>query len=324
MPNIPEPAGAAFDPVRLIEANDPVQGGAPEIAGLVHSPYNFAMRAMVNRTIWLKEQLEGLTIPDAVAAATEGTAGIGRIATLQEMREGTLTGAIFTNPRGVKEAIQHNPPTLPNATEAQRGIIERVNQTEGEGGMDNTRAMTSLRSLQLLRSSTAQATTTRRGAVEFATETEAQNKNNNTKALTAASLYRTVSAVTIDANAEMTNQDDPTDVMSDLSSTKIGDRQFFGPFEIGFTPTGNVSITGQYRTGYQSFWFELAFRDSIYFLDPSINLSNFTWNVTSTRLTGSSTTLSIAVQNNGTLRVSGTGAGSGFKTFSFTITGTLN
>ena len=38
--------------------------------------------------------------------------------------------------------------SLPNATEAVRGIIERVNQTEGEGGTDNERAMTSLRTRQ--------------------------------------------------------------------------------------------------------------------------------------------------------------------------------
>ena len=38
--------------------------------------------------------------------------------------------------------------SLPNATEAIRGIIERANQTEGEGGTDNERAMTSLRTRQ--------------------------------------------------------------------------------------------------------------------------------------------------------------------------------
>ena len=135
MANFPETAGPAFEPVRLIEPNDPVQGGAPEIAGFVHSPYN-------------------------------------RLASLQEMRDGTINEAVVATPRGVKEAIDTHVPTLPNATEARRGIIELTNQSEAEAALDTIRAMSALRTLQLLRSSTAEATTSLRGTVELSTYDE--------------------------------------------------------------------------------------------------------------------------------------------------------
>ena len=233
MANLAENTNASFDSVRRIETNDPVLGGAPEIIGVVNSPYNFLAQALVNRDNWLKAQIETLktSIPDAVQDASTTVAGKVRLATLPEMRTGTNTTAVATA-RGVKEAIDQIPEpnvtipdatttqkgkvelatraegrgrtltnvvltpdaldaaldNLPSSSESQKGFIERATQTEAETATDNQRALTALRTKQLMQHSNAQASETQRGTVKKATQQQVNTGTNDTEYLTPKGL----------------------------------------------------------------------------------------------------------------------------------------
>ena len=302
MANFTENTGAAFDPVRIIETNDPVLGGAAEISGVVNSPYNHAARSLVNRTIWLKEQIEALNIPDAVLAATTGTAGISRLATLQEMRDGTINDAVVSTPRGVKEAIDTHVPSIPNATAAQRGIIEIVNDAEAVGATDTIRAMNSYGTFLALRHSNAQATTTQRGTVILATESDVANEQNTGRVVTINSLYRQ------EANTDVQSSDLSTVSTTLITLTNLNlsitVQKYFGPI---LYEGSILTITGNASTSSSS---------SIFILDiTSIDLANYTWTLT----TVGTGIHSLTVVNDG-LRVSVTQPSQ----FSFEITGTPN
>ena len=139
MADFTEPTNPTFLGVRQFETNDPVLGGAAEIAGIVNSPPNYAIRALVERTQWLKQQIEGVDVP----AASRTTAGIAELATLPEVEAGLNDNKIVTS--FLLQLKIDAIPAPPNASETTRGLIERANQSEAEGGTDNTRAMTSRR-----------------------------------------------------------------------------------------------------------------------------------------------------------------------------------
>ena len=137
MADFTEPTNPTFLGVRQFETNDPVLGGAAEIAGVVNSPANYALRALVARTQWLKQQIEGIDVP----AASRTTAGIALLATLPEVEAGLNDTKIVTS--FLLQLKIDAIPAPPNASETTRGLIERANQSEADAGTDTTRAMTS-------------------------------------------------------------------------------------------------------------------------------------------------------------------------------------
>ena len=137
MADFTEPTNPTFLGVRQFETNDPVLGGAAEIAGVVNSPANYAFRALVERTQWLKQQIEGVDVP----AASRATAGIAELATLPEVNAGLNDNKIVT-PFLLEQKVDAIP-APPNASETTRGLIERANQSEADAGNDTQRAMTS-------------------------------------------------------------------------------------------------------------------------------------------------------------------------------------
>ena len=81
------------------------------------------------------------------------------------------------------------PSAVPDATETTEGIAELANQTEGRGGTDDERIMTSLGVLDALRNgSSFAANTTRKGTVERATQSEVSARTDTTKYVTPDTL----------------------------------------------------------------------------------------------------------------------------------------
>lgn len=188
MPNLIENSGASFDPVRRIERNDPVLGGAPEIANVVNSPYNYLAQALVNRDIYLKEAIETLaaTIPDPVVDATTTISGKVRLATLSEMREGTHETAVATA-EGVQEAIDQIPipdVTVPDATTAQKGKVELATRAEGRNRSRSDVVITP-DSLDAALDGLPNSSESQKGFIERTTQTEAETGTDNSRALTA-------------------------------------------------------------------------------------------------------------------------------------------
>lgn len=153
MPDFAE-TPAQFDGVRQIEDNDQILGGAEEIGGAVNSPPNYALRALVRRTAWLRAQIAALSIPDASTTVR----GLVELASTAEVAAGTDQTKAVT-PHTLQEKIDAlpAPPNVLNilrgadgqATETRRGTAEVATQTEAETGMDNTTMMTPLRAKQL-------------------------------------------------------------------------------------------------------------------------------------------------------------------------------
>lgn len=92
MATFTEPTNPSFDSVRQIETNDPVLGGAAEITSVVNSPVNYALRALVARTQWLKQQISGISTP----AASRSVAGVARLASLAQVTAGSNDDTIVT------------------------------------------------------------------------------------------------------------------------------------------------------------------------------------------------------------------------------------
>lgn len=135
MANFVEPTNPNFDAIRQIETNDPVLGGAAEIASTVNSPINYALRALVARTQWLKLRVEDISTP----AASRSTAGIARLSSLAQVQAGQDDSTIVT-PYLLQQKV--NGITIPNASSTQRGIIELLTPTEARVMNDGERALT--------------------------------------------------------------------------------------------------------------------------------------------------------------------------------------
>ena len=137
MANFPEPASPNFDAIRQIETNDPVLGGAAEIAGTVNSPVNYALRALVARTQWLKQQISGISTP----AASRSAAGIARLASLAQVTAGSNDDTIVT-PYLLQQKVSSLAP--PNASESVRGIARIASQADVDTGTEAEEFMTPL------------------------------------------------------------------------------------------------------------------------------------------------------------------------------------
>ena len=137
MANFAEPTNPNFDAIRQIETNDPVLGGAADISGVVNSPVNYALRALVARTQWLKLRVEGISTP----AASRATAGIARLASLAQMNAGLNDDTIVT-PFLLQQKVNGIDTTPPNASTTQRGIIELLTSAEARAMTDTERALT--------------------------------------------------------------------------------------------------------------------------------------------------------------------------------------
>ena len=161
----------------------------------------------------------------ATPNASTGTRGIAELATESEAEAATDTSRI-TPPRRVRDLIRHSnaqatetirgtvlrasqsevsarteatkyvtpdtlpaPSSVPDATETTEGIAELANQSEGRGGSDDTRIMTSERVLDALRNgSSFAANTTRKGTVQRATQAEVTARTEGTKYVTPDTL----------------------------------------------------------------------------------------------------------------------------------------
>ena len=175
MATFPEPASPNFDAIRQIETNDPVLGGAAEIAGSVNSPINYALRALVARTQWLRQRVAGISTP----AASRSTAGIARLSSLAQVQAGQDDATIVT-PYLLQQKV--NGITPADASTTQKGIVERLTNAEARLGTDTTRYGSIATLLDALRNGAPfKASTTQRGAVELAdrTETKAASPRND-------------------------------------------------------------------------------------------------------------------------------------------------
>ena len=170
----------------------------------------------------LKEKVDD--IPSTPNAST-GTRGIAELSTQAEAEAATDTSRI-TPPRRVRDLMRHSnaqatetirgtvlrasqsevsarteatkyvtpdtlpaPSSVPDATETTEGIAELANQSEGRGGSDDTRIMTSERVLDALRNgSSFAANTTRKGTVQRATQAEVTARTEGTKYVTPDTL----------------------------------------------------------------------------------------------------------------------------------------
>ena len=75
-----------FSPVRRLEGSDPLLGGAAVVGGATNSPYNFALKALVNRTEHLRQLSQNIQAD--IDIATESDAGIIRKHTRAEALAG--------------------------------------------------------------------------------------------------------------------------------------------------------------------------------------------------------------------------------------------
>ena len=75
--------------------------------------------------------------------------------------------------------------SLPDASVTVKGVAEIANQSEGRAGTDNTRIMTALRVLDLIRNGTnVIATESRKGTLEIADQTQRRAASSNALAMT--------------------------------------------------------------------------------------------------------------------------------------------
>ena len=189
---------------------------------------------------------------------------------------------------GLQDEVDNLDLTVANASESARGIIEIANQTEGRGGSDDNRAMTSERTLDALRNGgNFAASTSRRGTVEFATDAEAQDENNSTKALTAASLYREEDLQTSDISLPHSNV--ATVTFSNISHTGFGIK-YFGPINIDedygtITFSGTMTRTSNSGTAF--------IRVDI----NGITFSDFSWTISGGNLTQMISGSSLQIDN---------------------------
>ena len=172
MANFPEPASPNFDAIRQIETNDPVLGGAAEIAGVVNSPVNYSLRALVARTQWLRQRVEGISTP----AASRSQAGLARLASLAQVTAGQDDETIVT-PYLLQQKINNidipTPESVPNASETRAGIVERLNQAEARLATDTTRYPSIANVLDALRNGTPfRASDSQYGVVKKATNAQ--------------------------------------------------------------------------------------------------------------------------------------------------------
>ena len=138
MATFPEPASPNFDAIRIIETNDPVLGGAAEIAGTVNSPVNYALRALVARTQWLRQRVEGISTP----AASRATAGIARLASLAQVTAGQDDTTIVT-PYLLQQKISAIPdPTPPDASTTRKGIVQLATESDVANQQNTGRVVT--------------------------------------------------------------------------------------------------------------------------------------------------------------------------------------
>lgn len=162
MANFPEPENPTFRGVRQIETGDYARGGAARIAGVVNSPMNESLEALVERTQWLKQEVEGIVIP----VASTSVAGTVFLATEQETEDGANALKIVT-PALVQGKIDDLPTQQTEAevlsvirgVNAQsnpsgniRGTAEIATRAEALAGTDNTKMMTPLRMKELFES----------------------------------------------------------------------------------------------------------------------------------------------------------------------------
>lgn len=131
MANFTEPTNPTFQSIRQIETNDPVLGGAAEIANVVNSPVNYALRAMVDRTAWLKAQVDGISVPNASHSAR----GIARLATVTQVTGGTDDTTIVTpfTLQGKLTAAIAAIPAIPDASTSVKGIVQLSTLNEATG-----------------------------------------------------------------------------------------------------------------------------------------------------------------------------------------------
>ena len=188
MADFTEPTNPTFVGVRQIETNDPVLGGAPEIGGSVNSPPNYALRALVERTAKLKEDIEAIDIP----AASRTVAGVARLATVAQVTAGTNDDRIVT-PLLLQGKVD-DIPSAGNASESTRGLIEVANTAEAAALTDDQRAMTPEKTLTGLRGSAAQASGSNRGTAAIASTGEADGGTNNTDIMTPSRVKRRIDA----------------------------------------------------------------------------------------------------------------------------------
>ena len=209
MADFTEPTNPTFLGVRQFETNDPVLGGAAEIAGVVNSPANYALRALVARTQWLKQQIEGVDVP----AATRSVAGVAQLATTAEVAAGLNDSKIVT-PFLLEQKLDD---AVPNASESTRGLIERANTSEAAALTDDQRAMTPEKTLTGLRGSAAQADGSNRGTARVASQSAAEVGTNNTDMMTSQRTKQS-----IDENAVTSPSNDIQEIQ-ELTQTEYDD-----------------------------------------------------------------------------------------------------
>ncbi|MYF97777.1 hypothetical protein F4212_01380 [Candidatus Poribacteria bacterium] len=231
----------SFDSVRIIETNDPVLGGNPEISGQVNSPANYAYRALVNRTAWLKAQLEALVIPPAPGAASTTVAGIVRLSTIGEAEAGALATVAVT-PAGLQAALNAldiggvdfatnpevqagtvtdkavSPAGLSSrtATETRTGLVAKATSSEATARTNNQKYMTPLRTDAAINA--RNATESRRGSIEIATTSEATGGTDDTRAMTSEKTL----ALLRHSNAQATTSQRGTAIKATTSEVNTG------------------------------------------------------------------------------------------------------
>lgn len=151
--------------VRIIESTDPVLGlqAGETLDDHTDSPYNWALRALYLRDLFLEDKFDNLDTSVDDASTTER--GIIEIADTTEATTLTDQGRAIT-PALAKAILEHE---NAEATTSKRGTAEFANQTEGRTGTNDDKIMTSERVLDFLRNGTgASADTTRKGTVQRA------------------------------------------------------------------------------------------------------------------------------------------------------------
>ena len=239
--------------VRQLERTDPALGipASGILNSPADSPHNWALLGLYLRDIFLAQEIQSIIDAEIVIeGASLDEAGIAELANQAEGRGGTDNTRIMTSAqvldalrsgspfaanttrkgtaqratqsevsaraeatKFVTPATLPEPSSVPNATQSTRGIAELANQTEGRGGTDDDRIMTSEQVLDALRSgSPFGANTARKGTVQRATQSEVSARTESTKYVTPATLPSPSSVPdateTTEGIAEIANQNE--------------------------------------------------------------------------------------------------------------------
>ena len=171
--------------ITRIEETDSVLGGPPEKVNIRYSPVNYALQEVVNRLNYLRDTINGISIP-TLSQATETIAGVARLVTSTLAQGSSITDKTDLSQydherlmtlRRTREAMEH---LMPQATTTRIGGAEIANQGEGRSGTNNEMIMTCLRVLDFLRNGTGVvATETRKGTLEIADQTQRRAASSN-------------------------------------------------------------------------------------------------------------------------------------------------